>query len=93
MLVLTRKQGQKVMIGHQVTLTVLDIRGDAVKFGIEAPREIAVHRHEVYEEILRANQHAHPAHLAGLPKLPHLSQLPNATQNAKTTVNIKPPLK
>ncbi len=51
MLVLTRRLGEIVMIGTNVTVTVLDVKGGQVRLGVEAPREIPVHRHEVYERI------------------------------------------
>lgn len=53
MLVLTRRTGESLMIGDDTTLTVLEIRGTQVRLGIEAPRDIAVHREEVYERIKR----------------------------------------
>jgi len=55
MLVLTRKINQSIMIGDKVEVMVLDIKGEQVKLGIQAPRSIAVHRKEVYEEIQREN--------------------------------------
>ena len=53
MLVLTRKRDERIMIGDQISLMVVDIRGDKVRLGIEAPAEVAVHRSEVYEAIQR----------------------------------------
>ncbi|WP_051385442.1 carbon storage regulator CsrA [Actinokineospora inagensis] len=58
MLVLTRRTGESVRIGDEVTVTVLDIRGDVVRVGIQAPRSVAVHRDEVYRELRRANEAA-----------------------------------
>ena len=55
MLVLTRKLNESIMIGNDVKITVIDVRGDQVKLGISAPRQIAVHREEVYLEIQREN--------------------------------------
>lgn len=51
MLVLTRKQNESIVINDVIKVTVVEIRGDKVRLGIEAPREIAVHRQEVYEQI------------------------------------------
>ena len=51
MLVLTRKKGQRVVIGEDVYVTVLEVRGDRVKLGFECPREIPVHREEIAERI------------------------------------------
>lgn len=56
MLVLSRKLNQTIMIGDNVRVVVVAIDRDQVKIGIEAPREIAVHRYEVYEEIHRAKK-------------------------------------
>lgn len=51
MLILTRKTGEKVMIGDNVELTVLGIKGNQVRVGVDAPKDIAVHREEVYLRI------------------------------------------
>ena len=56
MLVLTRRAGESVMIGDDVVITVLDVRGDVVRLGIKAPRSIQVHREEVYKELQRVNR-------------------------------------
>lgn len=53
MLVLSRKTDEKIMIGDSISIMVVEIRGDTVRLGIDAPREIAVHRHEVYAAIQR----------------------------------------
>jgi carbon storage regulator len=58
MLVLSRQRDETIMIGDDIELTVVDIRGDKVRLGIKAPSEIAVHRKEVYEAIKRANEQA-----------------------------------
>jgi carbon storage regulator len=60
MLVLSRQRDQSIMIGDKVVVTIVDIRGDKVRLGIEAPEEIPVHRQEVYEAIRRENQRASP---------------------------------
>ena len=49
MLVLTRKEQEAIMIGDSIVVRVLEVRGDQVRLGIEAPREVVVHREEVYE--------------------------------------------
>lgn len=56
MLVLSRKAGEEILIGDDVRLQVVDIRGDKVRLGIDAPKELAVHRHEVWEAIKRSEQ-------------------------------------
>jgi carbon storage regulator len=55
MLVLTRRAGESIVIGDEVRVVVLDVRGDTVRLGIEAPRSIQVHRAEVYAEVQAAN--------------------------------------
>ena len=64
MLVLTRKEKESIMIGNDIEVKVLDLRDNQVKLGIVAPREIAVHRQEVYQAIQEENtQAAAPANL------------------------------
>ena len=56
MLVLSRQRDESIMIGNNVVVTIVDIRGDKVRLGIQAPGEIPVHRQEVYEAIQRENR-------------------------------------
>jgi carbon storage regulator len=58
MLVLTRRCGESVMIGDDVVVTVLEVRGDVIRLGIRAPRDVQVHREEIYRELQAANQEA-----------------------------------
>ena len=58
MLVLSRHRDESIMIGDDVVVTIVDIRGDKVRLGIEAPQHIPVHRQEVYEAIQRENRKA-----------------------------------
>lgn len=58
MLVLTRRANQSIMIGNDVVVTVLEVRGDQVRIGIAAPRSVTVHREEVWIELERANKAA-----------------------------------
>ena len=54
MLVLSRKKNESIVIDGEVTITVVEVRGDKVRLGIEAPREIPIHRSEIYEAIVQA---------------------------------------
>ena len=60
MLVLSRHKDESFMIGDDVVITIIDIRGDKVRIGIEAPQAIPVHRQEVYEAIEREKQKKRP---------------------------------
>lgn len=55
MLVLNRKKGQSIFIGDNIRITVIDVQGDHIKIGVDAPREISVHRQEIYDEITATN--------------------------------------
>jgi len=56
MLILTRRVGETVMIGNDVTVTVLGVKGNQVRIGINAPKTVAVHREEIFERIKREQQ-------------------------------------
>jgi carbon storage regulator len=58
MLVLTRRPGESIVIGNDVVVTVLEVRGDQIRLGVRAPRSIQVHREEIHREIQRANADA-----------------------------------
>ena len=66
MLILTRRVGETLMIGDEVTVTVLGVKGNQVRLGVNAPRTVAVHREEIYERIKREQQ-GEPPH-GGDPK-------------------------
>ena len=70
MLVLSRQRDESIIIGDNIVITVVDIRGDKVRLGIDAPTEITVHRQEVYEAIQRENA---AADQSATPKLPQKS--------------------
>ena len=53
MLVLSRQKDESIIIGDDITITIVDVRGDKVRLGINAPRSISVHRQEIYEAIQR----------------------------------------
>jgi carbon storage regulator len=55
MLILTRKLGEKINIGDDITVTLLEIKGAQVKLGIDAPKRIGIHRNEIYEKIREEN--------------------------------------
>lgn len=58
MLVLTRKKGQSLNIGHNVRIVVLEVTGDSIRIGIEAPPEIAIYRSEIYQTLRQENKEA-----------------------------------
>lgn len=58
MLVLTRRAGESIVIGNDVTVTVLEVRGDQIRLGIDAPRDVPIHREEVYVQVQAENRGA-----------------------------------
>ena len=70
MLVLSRRTNQSIVIGPDITVTVLEVKGDQVRLGIQAPREVSVHREEIYAEIRRENQRAASVQSADTDLLP-----------------------
>ena len=56
MLVLSRKKNESIVINDDITIVVVEIRGDKVRLGVEAPKEVPVHRREVYDAIKRSEQ-------------------------------------
>ena len=58
MLVLTRKAGESIVIGNEVVITVLEVRGGQIRLGVDAPRNLAVHRAEIYQQVMEENKAA-----------------------------------
>jgi len=77
MLILTRRVGETVMIGDDVTITVLGVKGNQVRVGINAPKSVAVHREEIYERIKREQQ-------------PEPQESPDATDTAEKAAEYAP---
>lgn len=65
MLVLSRKKNESIVINNDITIVVVEIRGDKVRLGVEAPREVPVHRREVYDAIQRSQNADDPSNSAG----------------------------
>jgi carbon storage regulator len=76
MLVLSRRKDEKLVIGDNIELTVIEIRGDSVKLGISAPRDIAIYRSEVLENIRKANIEAAGSQKVDLEKLTEIFKQP-----------------
>ena len=65
MLILTRRVGETVVIGNDVDVTVLGVKGNQVRLGVKAPKEITVHREEIYQRICREQQNGNGAAVNG----------------------------
>ena len=78
MLVLTRKPDQSIMIGSEIEITVLEVRGEQVRLGIRAPRTVTVHRKEIFEQIRLENQNAISTPIDALNDLSDLMHRPTA---------------
>lgn len=71
MLVLNRKKGQSIIIADNIEITILDVQGDNIKIGIQAPREVKIYRKEIYQEIVLANRQAMNINPGSLDVLKH----------------------
>lgn len=88
MLILSRRVGESIMIGHDIVITVLDLRGDAIRIGIQAPRDVQVHREEVYAAVMAANRAAASPSEDTLAKL--AAGLPKIAGNTESDGSLKP---
>lgn len=95
MLVLTRKKGQKLIINDNIEITVLDTRGETVKIGINAPKNVSIFREEIYEEIKKANEQAKEISVSELNQAMEITKTPtdfaseylNKLQSFSTKIN------
>lgn len=81
MLVLSRQRDESIIIGDNIVVTIVDIRGDKVRLGIEAPTEIPVHRREVFEAIQRENLQASRMQPRDVSSLRHAPSPPRTPKN------------
>ena len=79
MLVLSRKKGESIVINENISISVIDVQGDQVKLGINAPREVPIYRQEIYEEIMAENVRA----------AANLEQVKGSLQQMKNMKDIK----
>ena len=76
MLALTRKVGERIVIGDNIVLTIVDIKGDSIRLGIDAPKEIKIYRGEIYDAIAAENQQsAQPVDLSRMEILKGIKKL------------------
>ncbi|HEX4266138.1 MAG TPA: carbon storage regulator CsrA [Verrucomicrobiae bacterium] len=90
MLILSRKTSESIVIDGRIHVKIVRVEGEVVKIGIEAPADVPVHRHEVYEEIQRNNQLASVRPSAPLPKLMAHKKNAPALSTAPTLKTAKP---
>lgn len=96
MLVLTRKTGQKLLIGSDVEVKILEIHGDSAKIGITAPKSVAIYREELYLEIMKTNQASHGSASNGSADVDALAKATQAAKQGKffpQGASVKPTLK
>lgn len=83
MLVLTRKTDQSIMIGNDIEITILEVRGEQVRVGIRAPRTVTIHRKEVFDQIREANRQATDSAADTLPVLGDLLREKGSSPNGE----------
>lgn len=91
MLILCRKINESVVIDGSITVKVLRIDGDQVRLGIQAPSDVPVHRHEIYEEIQRNNREAATQVRPNLPRLAPRAHTPSQPTPPQTTTQTTTP--
>ncbi len=89
MLVLTRKPGQSIIINDNIEVTILEVKGEAIRIGVEAPRDVTIYRHEIYEEIRKENlRTVQQSSLADISiAMDMMKSLPIAGKNFKIEIN------
>lgn len=80
MLILSRKNGQKIIINDEIVITILDAKNDNCKIAIDAPKDVKIYREEVYEQIQEANKQSDSVSLEALGDLSNFIPTNNATQ-------------
>ncbi len=83
MLVLSRKKDESIIIGDDIVITVVDIKGEQVKIGVTAPKTVSIHRKEVYEAIQEENRAAANSQMQNLSGLVKVLQKNNPTSDSK----------
>jgi carbon storage regulator len=85
MLVLSRKKDEVIVVGDNIEITIVDVRGDQVKVGVNAPRSVSIHRKEIYDAIQNENKAA--ARSSGM----QMGALAEALRNRQTANPVSPP--
>jgi carbon storage regulator len=89
MLILSRKTNESIVIDGRITVKIVRLEGDIVKIGIEAPRDVPVHRQEVYDEIQRNNKQALTSKTQGVPRIKIKESNAGESQESLVVVSSK----